>query len=394
MPTLPLSRNVWLLSLSHVFSFSGASVTFFLGGIIGALIAPSIGWATFPVAAMVVGTALGTIPAAVLMSKKGRKFGFISAATAAAIASQVGAVAIWYSLFWLYCIATVGLGMSYAFVQHYRFAAAESVAIEIAPQAISAILLSGIAGAFLGPNVVNYARDWVPLHTFVGSYIALALMVFAPAIILLWMQPPAKTMEVGKVQGRTIRQLAQQPDFVLAVFAATVSYALMVFLMTATPVSMHVMDGHSIDDTGIVIQWHIVGMFFPSLFVGKLISRLGHRAIMVVGIFALMICIGVSQIDQTVAGYWVSLVALGVGWNFLFVSSTALLITSYKDHEKYRAQAFNEFMVFGFQAIASLSAGWLLTATSWATINLMSLPILGTLLLTIWWSSKKTKPSY
>ena len=284
--------------------------------------------------------------------------------------------------------------MSYAFVQHYRFAAAESVAIEIAPQAISAILLSGIAGAFLGPNVVNYARDWVPLHTFVGSYIALALMVFAPAIILLWMKPPANTIEVGKVQGRTIRQLAQQPNFVLAVFAATVSYALMVFLMTTTPVSMHVMDGHSIDDTGIVIQWHIVGMFFPSLFVGKLIRRLGHRTIMVVGIFALMICIGVSQIDQTVAGYWVSLVAVGVGWNFLFVSSTALLITSYKDHEKYRAQAFNEFMVFGFQAIASLTAGWLLTATSWATINLMSLPVLGALLLTIWWSSKKTKQSY
>ena len=92
--------------------------------------------------------------------------------------------------------------------------------------------------------------------------------------------------------------------------------------------------------------------------------------------------------------YWISLVALGLGWNFLFVSSTALLITTYQDNEKYRAQAFNEFMVFGFQAIASLSAGWLLTATSWATINLMSLPILGTLLLTIWWSSKKTKPSY
>lgn len=391
MPTLPLSRNVWLLSLSHVFSFAGASVTFFLGGIIGALIAPSVGWATFPVAAMVVGTALGTIPAAVLMSKKGRKFGFIGAAIAAALASLTGAVAIWYSLFWFYCIACLGLGMSYAFVQHYRFAAAESVSIEIAPQAISAILLSGIAGAFLGPNVVNYTRDWVPQHTFVGSYIALALMVLVPAIILMWMQSPAKTIEVGKAQGRTIKQLAQQPDFILAVFAATVSYALMVFLMTATPVSMHVMDGHSIDDTGIVIQWHIVGMFFPSLFVGKLIRRWGHRAIMVVGIFALMICIGVSQVDQTVAGYWISLVALGVGWNFLFVSSTALLITTYKDKEKYRAQAFNEFMVFGFQAIASLSAGWLLTATSWRAINLMSLPILGMLLMVIWWSSQQVK---
>ena len=188
---------------------------------------------------------------------------------------------------------------------------------------------------------------------------------------------------------KTVRQLAQHPNFVLAVFAATVSYALMVFLMTAAPVSMHVMDGHSINDAGIIIQWHVVGMFLPSLFVGKLITNYGHRAIMVAGICALGICAGVSQVDQTVAGYWVSLVTLGIGWNFLFVSSTSLLITTYQEAEKYRAQAFNELMVFGAQAIASLSAGWLLSATSWKTINLMSLPLLGLLLVVIWWSHNK-----
>ena len=151
------------------------------------------------------------------------------------------------------------------------------------------------------------------------------------------------------------------------------------------------MDGHSIDDTGIVIQWHIVGMFLPSLFIGKLITHYGHRTMMVAGIGALGICIGVSQVNQAVAGYWVSLVTLGIGWNFLFVSSTSLLITTYQEAEKYRAQAFNELMVFGVQAIASLSAGWLLTTTSWQTINIMSLPLLGALLLVIWWSHHQLK---
>ena len=384
-----LSRTVWLLSVSHAFSFTAASVTFFLGGIIGAQLAPSVTMATLPVAASVVGTALGTVPAAMLMSKKGRRFGFIGAAILASGSALLGATAIWHSLFWLYCFSCLSLGASYAFVQHYRFAAAESVATEVAPQAISAILLSGIAGAFLGPSVVNYASDWIPQHTFVGSYLALSVMVLIPAVILIWLQTPEQKTKTKDYPSKTVKQLAQHPNFVLAVFAATVSYALMVFLMTAAPVSMHVMDGHSINDAGIIIQWHVVGMFLPSLFVGKLITNYGHRAIMVAGICALGICAGVSQVDQTVAGYWVSLVTLGVGWNFLFVSSTSLLITTYQEAEKYRAQAFNELMVFGAQAIASLSAGWLLSATSWKTINLMSLPLLGLLLVVIWWSHNK-----
>ena len=383
------SRNVWLLCLSHIFSFTGASVTFFLGSIIGALLAPSITWATMPVAAMVVGTAIGTVPAAMLMSIKGRQFGFIAASIFATGSTLIGAVAIWHSYFWLYCFSCLSLGMSYAFVQHYRFAAAESVAKEVAPQAISAILLSGIAGAFLGPNVVKYAHNWFPQHTFVGSYLALSVLVLMPAFILLWMQKPEPKNPTKAPANRSVKQLAQHPDFVLAVFAATVSYALMVFLMTATPVSMHVMDGHSIDATGMVIQWHIVGMFLPSLFIGKLITQYGHRSMMLVGICALLVCVSVSQANQSVAGYWVSLVTLGVGWNFLFVTSTSLLITTYQEAEKYRAQAFNELMVFGVQAIASLSAGWLLTITSWKTINLMSLPLLGLLLMVIWWSHIK-----
>ncbi|MCO4836517.1 MAG: MFS transporter [Oceanospirillaceae bacterium] len=386
-----LSRNVWLLSISHAFSFAGASVTFFLGGIIGALLAPSITMATLPVAASVVGTAIGTWPAAIFMSKKGRKIGFISAAIFAATSALLGAAAIWQSHFWLYCFACLSLGLSYAFVQHYRFAAAESVAIEVAPQAISAILLSGIAGAFLGPNVVNYARDLIPQYAFVGSYLALAVLVFIPAIILLWMQAPkAQSSIKDYTTGRTIRQLAQQPNFILAVLAATLSYALMVFLMTATPLSMHVMNGHSMDDTSIVIQWHIVGMFLPSLFVGKWITHYGHTKVMLLGILAIAICIGVSQVNQSVIGYWISLVSLGLGWNFLFVSSTSLLITTYQEAEKYRAQGFNELMVFGVQAIASLSAGWLLSMSDWQSINLMSTPFLVLLLVVIWWSHKKS----
>ncbi len=391
MPFSSFTRNVWLLCLAQVFAFTGANVTIFLGGIVGSLLAPSLALATLPVAAMIVGTASGTIPAAMVMSKIGRRFGFMGASVLASISALLGALAIWNELFWIYCFACLNLGVSMAFVQQYRFAAAESVPSEVAPNAISAILLAGIAGAFLGPNVANYAKDLFPEHAFVGSYIALSLMVIMPVFILSNLRAPEQGPDLREAKGRSVKALAMQPDFILAVMAAATSYALMSFLMTATPISMHVMDGHSIHDTGVVIQWHIVGMFLPSLFVGKLIRYYGHRTIMSSGIAAMIICIIVGQISQAFAGYWVSLVMLGIGWNFLFVSGTALLITSYQEAEKYRAQAFNDFLVFGFQAIAALSAGWVLSATSWKTINLMSLPFLALLLVVIWWSYMKKK---
>jgi hypothetical protein len=298
----------------------------------------------------------------------------------------IGAWSIATNSFGVYCLVCFGMGISVAFVHQYRFAAAESVATKYAPQAISAILLAGIAGAFLGPNIANLTKDLWPASTFVGSYLALSIMVLMPALILFWLEDYQPAATTRSTQGRSLTTLARQPNFILAIMASGVSYAVMSFLMTATPISMHIMDGHSLHHTGIVIQWHIVGMFLPSLFTGKLIGRYGHHKIMLFGVTALLTCILVSQFDQSVIGYWIGLVLLGVGWNFLFVAGTALLITCYHENEKYRAQALNEFLVFGLQAIASLSAGWLLTLTSWQAINLMCIPLAVILVGTILWA--------
>ncbi len=394
MPFQHFTRNVWLLCLAQVFAFTGTNVTIFLGGIVGSLLAPSPILATLPVAFMIVGTASGTVPAALTMSRYGRRFGFVSAAIFASGAALVGAWAIDLSSFWLYCFACFSIGLSVAFVQQYRFAAAESVLPEYAPTAISAILLAGIAGAFLGPNVANLSKDLLPNTPFVGSYMALALMVLMPALILSWFNNTDHQQASDSGAGRPIKELAQQPNFILAIMASGIGYGIMSFLMTATPISMHVMDGHSLYHTGVVIQWHIVGMFLPSLFTGKLIRRFGHHQIMVLGVVALLGCIIESQFDQSVMGYWISLVLLGVGWNFLFVSGTALLITCYRDAEKYRAQALNDFMVFGFQALASLSAGWLLSLSSWKAINLMAIPLLLLVLVTIWWARARSQQAH
>ena len=159
---------------------------------------------------------------------------------------------------------------------------------------------------------------------------------------------------------------------------------MMSLLMTATPISMNINGKFSLDETKIVIQWHIIGMFLPSLITGRLIQKYGHSIIMYCGVTFFAICIFVSCLDQTFLNYVIALIFLGLGWNFLFVSGTSLLVISYRSEEKYKAQGYNDFTVFRTQALGSLSAGFFLNTTSWQTINLMCLPFLAIIVLTIW----------
>ena len=372
----PNQRNIWLLATSYGFAFTATSTTAFLGGIIGTALSPSINMATLPIAMTIIGTAIGSIPAAMIMNRIGRRAGFISASIFTFTATLICAVAIWISSFWVYCAACTAIGIGGAFVQQYRFAAAENAARDKAPQAISFILLAGIAGGFLGPSVSSWTYDLAMQHLYVGSYLALSLMTLIPAVLLLGYQNQPTVTRTHTDSARSSRQLLQQPAFLLAVTGATISYAIMTFLMTATPISMHVIDHLTVSQTGIVIQWHIVGMFLPSLITGHLIQRFGYRSIMLLGIVFMALCISISQFSQTLASYWCSLICLGIGWNCLFVSGTSLLIQCYQPSEQFRAQACNDFMVFSCQALASLLASPLMHLTSWKTINLLCLPLL------------------
>jgi len=169
-----------------------------------------------------------------------------------------------------------------------------------------------------------------------------------------------------------------------AIIAATFAYVVMSFLMTATPLSMHVMEKMSLEKTGIVLQFHLVAMFLPSLITGHLIKKFGHSNIMYIGVLFFAVTIILSLFEQTFANYMVALIFLGLGWNFLFISGTSLVVLTYKEEEKFRAQGINDLIVFSIMALASLSAGILLSLTSWQTMNLICIPFLAIIVLTIW----------
>jgi len=378
-----MNKNLSILALSQVFGFTANIITVFLSGIVGSQITSIKSLSTLPTSLAVLGTAIFTILAAKIMNKIGRRLGFIFGALTSSATCLLAVFAIVQQNFILFCISHLVLGLGIAFAHQYRFAAAESVEKEKAPKAISTLMLAGIVSSFLGITLANYTKNLIPDHLYVGSYLLLALFTFMPALLFIFY----KNNERSKIDfnneynGRRLPEIIFQPRFLQAIIAAAFAYAIMSFLMTATPLSMHMMEKMSLESTGIVLQFHLVAMFLPSLITGHLIKKFGHSNIMYVGVLFYAITIILSLYEHTFENYMASLIFLGLGWNFLFISGTSLVVLTYKEEEKFRVQGINDLIVFSIMALASLSAGIALTLTSWKTMNLLCIPFLILILL-------------
>ena len=327
------------------------------------------------------------------MSIIGRRLGFIFSSVAGSIACLIGAYSIMIESFFIFCIAKFILGATMAFTHQYRFAAAESVEKEKAPKAISSLLLAGIVAAFLGISLSNYTKNFVSDYLYVGSYLTLAILTLIPSFLLFFFRD---TKEVSfesneENKSRNYLEFLSDAKFLQAITSAAFAYAVMSFLMTATPISMHIVHHLSLEKTGIVLQFHVLAMFLPSLFTGNLIKKFGYSYMMYAGVLFYILTILMSFFEPSFLNYFISLIFLGIGWNFLFISGTSLLVTTYKPEEKFKAQGFNDLLVFSSMAIASLSAGVLISLASWKTVNLFCIPFLILIVLSIINADRKTR---
>ena len=388
-----MNRNLFLLISSQVFAFTAATVTVFISGIIGSQLSPIKTLSTLPPSIYVVGTAAATIFAAKIMSIIGRRLGFVFSSVAGSIACLIGAYSIMIESFFIFCIAKFILGATMAFTHQYRFAAAESVEKDKAPKAISSLLLAGIVAAFLGISLSNYTKNFVSDYLYVGSYLTLAILTLIPSFLLFFFRDIREVSFVSSEENksRNYLEFLSDPKFLQAITSAAFAYAVMSFLMTATPISMHIVHHLSLEKTGIVLQFHVLAMFLPSLFTGNLIKKFGYSNMMYAGVLFYILTILMSFFEPSFLNYFISLIFLGIGWNFLFISGTSLLVTTYKPEEKFKAQGFNDLLVFSSMAIASLSAGVLISLASWKTVNLFCIPFLVLIVLSIINADRKTR---
>jgi len=370
-------RNLLILTGCQLISATGAIIMVTLGGIIGAKLAADPTLATLPVSIMVLCVAASTIPATVLMRRIGRRRGFALASLSATLATAFAGFALYRQSFLLFVVAGATFGINMAFTQQYRYAAAESVDPQYSPRAISYVLLGAIGGALVGPELVKYGQFAVPSIEYLGTLAAAGILYVLQALLFLALGPlRGEGPTISPHAGRPLGQIVRQPVFIVAVLGGATAYGVMTFIMTATPLSMHVHDGFAIDETAQVIRSHVLGMYVPSLIAGTLIQRFGVIRLMATGALALFIACIIGLQGHTYLHYWYALVLLGVGWNFLYVGGTSMVTRTYEITERFRAQAVNEFCVFGTSAAASLLAGTIIHLYGWHTLIMTPLPLL------------------
>jgi len=371
------ARNLIVLVGCQLISATATISLVTLGGIIGMSLTSNKAFVTLPLSLMVVAVAASAIPATMLMRRVGRKPGFVIAATIAAGGMFIGVLALRYSSFALFCAATILVGVNMAFTQQYRYAAAESVRPEYVARAISFVLLGPIGGAFLGKELATRGQDWIAGIPHAGTLAALGGLFVLQAIVLLALrEPDAHEEHETRRSDRPVREIIRQPVFLTAVFGGVVAYGVMTLIMTATPLSMHVNDGFSLEDTSRVIRAHVLAMYVPSLFAGFLVEKAGVTRLMMAGTVGLLAASFIGLQGHGLMHYWWALVLLGIGWNFLYVGGTTLLTYTYSMSERFRAQAVNEFLVFGMSASASLLAGTVMFYFGWTTLMLVPIPVL------------------
>ena len=382
---LNLPRNVWILTVCLALFMSLSVFMVFMAGIIGSTLAPLKSLSTLPVATIVVGTAVTVIPAIRLMSIFGRKKVFLSSCVYTILLIGLCIFSIINKSFYLFCFASFCLGGTVGVMQQFRFAAIESVELELRPKATAVVLLGGIVSAFLGTEIATLGKDYFDTD-FVGSFIILSLLFIIAFILLCFFKPAEKFKQQIDNSKRSLIEIIKQGSFIVAVCAAITGYVVMSFVMTATPVSMHIMDGFSLHHTKSVLQAHVIAMFLPSLFTALIVKYLGLTRMMLLGVIFFFASVFIAYSSHALSSYWWSLVLLGLGWNFLFIGGTNLLPKSYNENEKFKVQSINDFLVFGLQAIAALSAGWFVFNFSWEVVLLSVIPLLFfQLFILLWW---------
>ncbi|QBG37654.1 MFS transporter [Litorilituus sediminis] len=389
-----LPKNISLLFIAQPLVGCSAPIMVFIGGILSSQIASDPSLATLPITLMILGVAAASIPAAMLARVKGRKFAIFTGLFFSLSGALIAMLSALQASFFLFAIASLLIGVGGAFTHQLRFAAIESThnSQEI-PKVLSILMLSGVFAAFLGPETAVVAKDWLDSpHQYAGSFLMLAGLISLSMVLISFFDNPELKHETTSGDSRPLSEIIKQPIFIISICAATIGYALMSYLMTATPLSMHHMQAHSLHDTKWVIQSHIAAMYIPSLFAPWLIQRFALRGILVLGtiIYTLVTIIALS--GQHVMHYWWALMLLGVGWNFLFLTGTSLLPQSYNTSERHKVQATNDFILFGFQALASLMAGWMLFKAGWHWLVLSSIPFVVILYIVAvyYWQKEKS----
>ncbi len=383
-------RNAVILAVTQALAGANNTVLVATGGIVGAMLAPDKALATLPISIYVLGMWFGTLPVGALAQRFGRRTAFQIGTVCGVLTGLICFWAVIEGSFLLFNIGAVFSGFYAAAHQAYRFAAADTASEHFRAKAISWVLVGGIFAAIVGPQLVIATKDlWQP-YLFAATYLAQSAIAVVSAGVLMLLDIPKPPRLARHERGRPLGEILRQPRFAVAVACGVASFAMMNMVMTSAPLAMVQCD-HSVAEATLGLQWHVLGMYVPSLFTGHLIARFGTGRVMAAGFTLILLSASIAISGTSLWQFWTALVLLGLGWNFAFIGATTMVTTCHRPAERTRVQAFNDFLVFGSMAIGSFSSGALLALFGWATVNAVVYPVVLTaaaLLLWLTWRER------
>jgi MFS family permease len=394
-------RYVNFLLILQAIGAASPPIIISLGGLIGESLSADKSLATLPVSLYNIGLALSMLPVGLLIRRFGRAKTYTIGAFCAFSGGIVAALGIIYASFFIFCLGTALAGCYGACVQSYRFAVTDYVAKPEQPQAISRVMLGGLIAAVIGPQLVIWTQNLLstPLA---ASFLGQSALALTALLVLSQMgrvtagltlsdgdyssKESVIAPDLAETPPRTLLDIATTFQFSSTAFAGLVSYGLMTFMMTATPMAM-IHAGHDLSIATLGIQWHILAMYGPSFITGGLMRRFGKRTVCISGLLLIAAAALVSMAGSGVIHFWSGLILLGVGWNFGFIGATAMITDCYRPNERTKVQSLNDTLVFGTTAIASLMSGRLLNHVGWTELNmLVFVPVALAVIMLLWQS--------
>jgi MFS family permease len=389
-------HNVLVLSGCQATMQTITSSMIAVTGLAGLALADNKALATVPLTCYVLGSAVTTIPASLLMKAIGRRAGFQLGTGAGVIGGAVCAAALYAGSFWLLGFGMFLMGIYTAFGKYYRFAAADAASVDFRAKAISLTLAGGLLGGILGPEVAKHTAHAVTGYEYLGAYLSLIVVALLAMLLLTWLDIPMLSDGERRDSGRPLAEIMRQPVFIVAATAGMVSYGIMNLLMTSTPIAMHAHDHHFVD-SAFVLQWHMIGMYAPAFLTGSLVQRFGAVTIILTGIVLNLLCLLSALAGTALLNFWAAMFLVGVGWNFMYVGGSTLLTECYTPAERAKTQAANDFLIFLTMAISSASSGLLLNKSGWDAVNYGSVPfMLLALVATLWlmWQRRRVSGTF
>lgn len=379
-----MNKSLWFLVVAQALFMIANTMFITIAPLLGKNIAPSENYATAPFAVSMLSMLIFSFPLSVIMGKIGRRYIFMLGSFSGALAGIIFFIAIQKNSFVGLLVASVFFGLSMASATFYRFAAMELVSPNNQSKAISAVMAVGVFSAFIGPNLGSLTKDYLFEFQFLASVLLFIPLSILSLILIYFIKWPISN---NVIKSTTTTELATEMassnmKIWRPIFTSMIAFAVMILVMTATPLHM----GHheySFGDITWVLQWHLVGMYAPSFFVGRLVSRMGLEAFLLLGSIILIFGVSINLAAENKLMLTAGLLLVGAGWNFLYLASSQWLLQTYTGTKTSIIQGINEVCVVGIATLCAFSSGWLLNTFGWKVLHFSGLALLAVLFLVL-----------